>query len=272
MQESREWTPPGGTLGEILAETRRRVALLEGDRGPRELKPGARPYFDRPPRLDAALRRSTVAVIAEVKRRSPSRGPLNPRLSSGEQAARFERGGAAAISVLTEPTRFGGSLDDLREAALHSRLPLIKKDFHVSPLQLREAGDASAMLLIARALPPGELFMMLQVLDGVIETVVEVRSESELALALELGARIVGVNARDLESLEVDTAVPERLVPMIPPDVIAIWESGVSTRDDVERAAAAGVDAVLVGSALSLAEDPERLLATLTTVPRRPRG
>lgn len=272
MQESREWTPPSGTLGEILAETRKRIAHLEADREPRGLTEAARPFFDRPPRLDAALRRDTVAVIAEVKRRSPSRGVLNQGLSAGEQAARFERGGAAAISVLTEPTRFGGSLDDLHEAALHCRLPLLKKDFHVSPLQFREAGEASAMLLIARALPPGELFMMLQVLDGMIETVVEVRSESELALALTLGARIIGVNARDLESLEVDTAVPERLVPMIPPDVIAIWESGVSTRDDVERAAASGADAVLVGSALSLAADPEQLLATLTGIPRRRRG
>jgi indole-3-glycerol phosphate synthase len=267
------WLPPTGTLGEILAETRRRVALLEANRGAfRELKAMARQYPDGPPRLDAALRGPNVAVIAEVKRRSPSRGSLNPTLSAGEQAARFERAGAAAVSVLTEPTRFGGSLDDLDDAARHCRLPLLKKDFHVSPLQFQELGEASAMLLIARALPPGELFMMLDASRDLFETVVEVRTEAELAAALEFGARIIGVNARDLETLAVDERVPERLIPMIPPDVIAIWESGVSTRDDVERAAAAGADAVLVGSALSLAHDPEGLLSTLTTVPRRSRG
>jgi indole-3-glycerol phosphate synthase len=272
VQESREWVPPTGTLGEILAETRRHVAHLQSGKGRQDLKPMARPTLRRPPRLDDALRRQNVAVIAEVKRRSPSRGTLNATMSAGEQVARFERAGAAAISVLTERTRFGGSLDDLHDAALHCQLPLLKKDFHISPLQFREIGEASAALLIARALPPGELFMMLDAFNGMIETVVEVRTEHELAVALEFGARIIGVNARDLETLEVDDRVPARLIPQVPADVVAIWESGISTREDVERAAAAGADAVLVGSVLSLSSDPEELLATLTTVPRKPRG
>lgn len=276
MQES-EWTPPGGTLGEILAETRRRVASLEARRGkpvdldtvPDRVRPSS------PPSLERALRWPTISVVAEVKRRSPSRGKLNAGIRAGEQAERFERGGAAAASILTEPQHFGGSLNDLREAAVATRFPLLRKDFHISPVQLLEAynAEASAALLIARALRPRDLQIMIHAASAFpIEPVVEVRTANELELALAYGARIVGVNARDLESLEVDEAVPERLIPMIPPDVIAIWESGVSTRDDVERAAAAGADAVLVGSALSLADDPEQLLATMTTVPRRARG
>lgn len=276
MQESKQWTPPGGTLGGILAETAERVAALEAKRGKLvevgvQRGPGRRrslPPFGR-------LQRAHVCVIAEVKRRSPSRGSLNTALDAGGQAAKFERGGAAAASILTEPRHFGGSLDDLHAAAAATKFPLLRKDFHISPLQLREAHDAeaSAALLIARALHPRDLQIMLHAASECpIETVVEVRTEEELALALGFGARIIGVNARDLETLEVDDRVPARLIPKIPPHVMAIWESGISSRDDVERAASAGADAVLVGSALSLSEDPESLLATLTTVPRRARG
>ena len=273
MQAFQDWVPPGGTLGQILAETRERVRELEAGHG-RAPKRSARtrPGTDAPPSLEDALRGATVAVIAEVKRRSPSRGALNLALSAAQQGVSFERGGAAAISVLTEPSRFGGSLDDLHDVAKATRLPLLKKDFHISPVQAREVGDASAILLIARALPPDELCMMVERMRGMVETVVEVRSEPELELALRAGARIIGVNARDLETLEVDETVPERLIPMIPCDVVAVWESGSSTAQDVDRAAAAGADAVLVGSALSLSPNPEALLSRLTTIPRRPRG
>lgn len=216
-----------------------------------------------------------VAVIAELKRKSPSRGLLKPSLRAGDQAAAYERAGAAAISVLTEPHRFGGSIDDLREAADTTRIPLLKKDFHVSPAQLPEAvkSHASGVLLIARALPPHELSAMMTAASAAgLESVVEVRTERELETALSLGASIIGVNSRDLETLAVDVAVPARLIPMIPPSVVAIWESGVAREDDVRRAAAAGADAVLVGSALSMAADADALLATLAKVPRSPRG
>jgi indole-3-glycerol phosphate synthase len=277
VQESREWTPPVGTLGGILAESAERVKVLEARQAKAE--PGntiahrVRPLP--PASLAAALRRPNVSVIAEVKRRSPSRGELNAGLSAAAQARRFERAGAAAASILTEPRHFGGALDDLRDAAAATRFPLLRKDFHISPLQLVEAHDAgaSAALLIARALPPRDLQVMIHAASAFpIETVVEVRTGHELELALAYGARMIGVNARDLETLQVDDGVPERLIPTIPADVIAIWESGIATRADVERAAAAGADAVLVGSALSLSDDPEALLAALTTVPRRPRG
>ena len=279
MQASKEWLPPTGTLGEILADTRERVATIEREasrtRGTPgySWQPGPRPD-SRQPSLFEALRRQAVGVIAEVKRRSPSRGELRGSLDAGEQAATFERGGAAAISVLTEPKRFGGSIEDLRAAAVRTKLPLLKKDFHVSPYQLPEAGlnQASSVLLIARALPPHELsYMILAARAARLEPVVEVRSEAELETALELSASIIGVNARDLETLEVDQSVPERLIPMIPKGVVAIWESGIESVEDVRRAAAAGADAVLVGSALSLAADPAALLATMTAVPRQAR-
>jgi len=237
---------------------------------------------DRPPRpgrsrpsLRAALRNDSVSVIAEVKRRSPSKGDINPSLSAGDQARLYERGGAAAISVLTEPTRFGGSIQDLRDAAASTSIPLLKKDFHISVSQFDEAthGQASAILLIARAVPPNELLTLMTLARGAeLETVVEVRSENELEVALKGGAAIIGVNSRDLETLEIDERVPERLVPRIPADVIAIWESGVQSTADVRRAADAGADAVLVGSALSRSGDPVSLLRELVAVPRKARG
>ena len=280
MQASRSWEPPTGTLGEILAATRARIAghasgATTRRRGgaPSEAEP-LRPRTGDTPSLAQALRQPNVAVIAEIKRRSPSRGDLDVDLHAGEQASRFERGGAAAISVLTESARFGGSLEDLRAAAAATRLPLLKKDFHISPEQLPDAlfGQASAILLIARALPPRDLSgMMRMAAEMALECLVEVRTQEELEAALEGGARMVGVNARDLETLAVDESVPERLLPQIPADVVAVWESGIASRADVQRAADAGADAVLVGSALSLADDPAALLGTLTTIPRRPR-
>ncbi|MGH7677841.1 MAG: hypothetical protein ACRENU_05195 [Gemmatimonadaceae bacterium] len=134
MQASRTWAPPGGTLGRILEETRRRLPSLEGaaERRPRS-GPGAGES------LSTALQRETVAVIAEIKRRSPSKGTLNASIDAGTQAAAFERGGAAAISVLTEPTFFDGTIDDLRAARAAVKLPILKKDFHVDVSQLVEA-------------------------------------------------------------------------------------------------------------------------------------
>ena len=213
-----------------------------------------------------------MAVIGEIKRRSPSKGTLNASIDAGAQAAAFERGGAAAISVLTEPTFFDGTIDDLRAARAAVRLPILKKDFHVDVSQLVEAHQASAtaVLLIARALSPDELpKLMTAARELGLETVVEVRTEEELSRAVEAGAEIIGVNSRDLETLEVDERVPERLMQQIPPGTVRIWESGIRDVKDVERAAACGADAVLVGSTLSQAADPAGLLASLRGVARR---
>lgn len=278
MQASNGWVPPSGTLGEILEETRKRVTSIDRMSPPRGTSSPLLPDSPRPamkrPSLKAALRRDNVAVIAEVKRRSPSKGTINGALSAAVLARLYQNGGAAAVSILTEPARFGGSLQDLRDAAAATHLPLLKKDFHISVWQLPEAfeAQASAILLIARALPPQELLtLMARTREAGMETVIEVRSESELDLALTGGAEIIGVNSRDLETLHVDERVPERLMPMIPPTVIGIWESGVQNSDGVRRAADCGADAVLVGSALSRAEDPEGLLRTLTSVARKSR-
>lgn len=268
MQASRTWEPPGGTLGRILEDTRRRLPSIES--GPAGLPVGSTPGVRRS--LLAALQGIEVGIVAEIKRRSPSKGALNPWLDASSQAAAFERGGAAAISVLTEPSFFGGTLDDLRAARAAVQVPVLKKDFHLDVSQLIEARDAqaSAVLLIARALAPGHLpKLMAAARELELETVVEVRSESELERAIDSGAEIVGVNSRDLETLEVDERVPERLMPRIPAGIIRIWESGVRDVADVERAAACGADAVLVGSALSRATDPAAFLRSLQGVPRR---
>jgi indole-3-glycerol phosphate synthase len=227
------------------------------------------------PDFAAALTRSAVAVIAEVKRQSPSKGTINAAIDAGAQAAAYESGGAAAISVLTEPRHFGGSSSDLSQVRERVRIPVLKKDFHIDPIQLLEARalGASAALLIARALDPVLLAEMIGECARLgITSLVEVRSESELERALSGGATVVGVNSRDLESLVVDARVPERIVPLIPASIPAVWESGVQAAADVERAASFGADAVLVGSALSASADPVGAVEALAATPRRGRA
>jgi indole-3-glycerol phosphate synthase len=212
-----------------------------------------------------------VAVIAELKRRSPSRGEINVRLSPAAQAAAYQGGGAAAISVLTEEHHFGGSAEDFVVVRSTAAIPVLKKDFHVDPIQLLEARalGASAVLLIARAVEPALLSILVhEAAELGVEPFVEVRSEVELERVLATGARVVGVNSRDLESLSVDPAVTERLVPQIPRSRVAVAESGLATRSDVERVAQSGADAVLVGSALSAASDPASAVRGLTGVRR----
>ncbi|MFN2564481.1 MAG: indole-3-glycerol-phosphate synthase [Gemmatimonadaceae bacterium] len=272
MQAFPAWSPPGGTLGQIIAETRSRVDELKRRR--RELE-RAVAECGHPPALTAALRRWDVAVIAELKRRSPSGGEINSTLAPGVQAAAYVSGGAAAISVLTEPLHFGGSPDDLTAAREQAAVPVLRKDFHLDAVQLLEARvlGASAVLLIARALPPPTLRDLAAEAHTLgLEALVEVRSETELELALSTGAPLVGVNSRDLESLATDLGVSERLLPLIPQDRIGVAESGVRSRTDVERAASCGADAVLVGSLLSAAPDAAAAVRALTCVTRTPRA
>jgi indole-3-glycerol phosphate synthase len=270
---SRQWTPPVGVLGRIMAESADRVrAMSETER--RVIERAAAVAIARPPFLDA-FGGKMVAVIAEVKRKSPSKGPIREVMSADAQALSFARGGAAAISVLTEPQHFGGSLADLESARDHVDIPLLRKDFHSDAIQLIEAkaSGASAALLIARALAPAKLGELMSVADDLgLEPLVEVRTEAELMLALELGARVIGINSRDLESLDVDAGVPERLLPLVPNGVIAVAESGIETPQDVADRGRWGADAVLVGSVLSASDDPESAVRALTTVPRSPRA
>ena len=216
-----------------------------------------------------------MAVIAEVKRRSPSKGVINPGIDASAQALSYARGGAAALSILTEPSEFGGSPEDLRDARRATELPTLKKDFHVHPVQVLEARaiGASAVLLIARALPTDTLRAMSDFASELgVEVLVEVRSESELDDAMVIDNAVIGVNARDLETLIIDRDITPRLISQIPIDRIAIAESGVTARSDVERAAAAGADAVLVGSSISASADPTSAVAALTGVARTRRG
>lgn len=223
----------------------------------------------------AALKVGHVAVIAEVKRRSPSKGWINAAISAPHQAAAYATGGAAAISVLTEPVHFGGSNEDLLAVRAAVSIPVLKKDFHVDPVQLTEAKalGASAALLIARALSPDDLRRMLDAArDLSLETLVEIRDAEELARALEAGAGIIGINNRNLETLVIDPATSERLLASVPDSLVAIAESGVSGRADVARYAKAGADAVLVGSVISAADDPAAAVEELASVERVSRG
>jgi indole-3-glycerol phosphate synthase len=230
---------------------------------------------DAPPSFAQALARPDVAVIAEVKRQSPSKGVINAGIDAADQARAYASGGAAALSILTEPAEFGGSVADLLAARTVTLIPALKKDFHVHPIQALEAraAGASAMLLIARALAPDRLREMADAAaEQGVEILVEIRNEAELEDALAIDATLIGVNARDLETLIIEPAVTERLLRLIPPDRVAIAESGVKGRADVERAAALGADAVLVGSSISSASDPTAAVAALTGVRRSARG
>jgi indole-3-glycerol phosphate synthase len=248
------------------AEARARLLVNSGSAG-EVLKAG----FPVPGAFVSALRRPAVGILAELKRRSPSKGTLNDAIAAGPRAAEYERGGAAALSVLTEPERFGGSLDDLTAARVSARIPVLRKDFIVHPAQLAEArgAGASAILLIARALDPVRAQELASAATSFgLDVLFEIRDETELERAIEIRGCAIGVNTRNLETLDVDPAVGERLVPMIPADRVAVYESGVSTRADVERAARVGADAVLVGSSLSKAPDGAAAVAALAGVPR----
>ncbi|MHB0948147.1 MAG: indole-3-glycerol phosphate synthase TrpC [Gemmatimonadaceae bacterium] len=272
MQARPTWSEPTGTLGAIVGEAHERAAALLDRRGDLERAVREAPQ---PPSLAAALRRPHVAVLAEVKRRSPSKGTINAGICAPVQAAAYLAGGAAGISVLTEPAHFGGSAEDLPAVRAAVPLPVLRKDFHVAEIQLLEARalGASAALLIARALAPGRLAVLTAEAHRLgLEVLVEVRDERELDDALHSSAAMIGVNNRNLESLVIDPGTSERLIPRIPPRFVAIAESGMASRDDVARAAQAGADAVLVGSAISAADDPAQALRALTQVLRRPRG
>jgi indole-3-glycerol phosphate synthase len=196
---------------------------------------------------------------------------INPSMNVADQAAAYEKGGARGISVLTEPTRFSGSNDDLTTARTATTLPLLRKDFHVEVVQLFEAKalGAAAALVIVRAVDPKRLRELVDASREIaLELVVEVRDEAELELALSLGVSIIGVNNRDLETLEIDANTSARLVPLIPRSIIAIAESGVSSATDVAALAAAGADAVLVGSAISASREPETAVRALTGIAR----
>jgi indole-3-glycerol phosphate synthase len=215
----------------------------------------------------AALRRADgLAVIAEVKRRSPSRGDLRADLDAASLAAAYERGGAAALSVLTDHEFFAGSPADLAAAHAASGLPVLRKDFTVSARDVHDARlmGADAVLLIAAALAPTELAALHTLATGLgLDALVEIHDEDELAVALDANATLIGVNQRDLVTFEVDHDRAVRMAAAIPAAVVRVAESGVRGGADARALATAGYDAVLVGEALVTATDPARLIRDL---------
>ena len=267
-----KWQPPKGVLADLVASARVRAeALVRAGVGGDVLHAG----FPAPGAFVSALRRPTVGVIAEIKRRSPSKGTLNDELRAGLRSCEYERGGASAISVLTEPDRFGGCLADLTEVRKSVRIPPLRKDFIVHPIQLSEARSAGAcaVLLIARALDPSLAAELAGVAGSLgLDVLYEVRDEEELAQAMDVRACAIGINTRNLETLEIDPTVGERLLRLVPPERVAVYESGIVTRADVERAASWGADAVLVGSSLSKVADGAAAVRALTGVRAVRRG
>ncbi len=217
----------------------------------------------------AALGATTeLTVIAEIKRRSPSKGALHVDLDPADLARAYARGGAACLSVLTDEEFFGGSTTDLQAARAAVDLPVLRKDFTVSGHDVCDARlmGADAVLLIAAALAPDELVELHDLAAAVgLDALVEVHDESELEVALRAGATIVGVNQRDLVTFEVDHDRAARMAPAIPAGVVRVAESGVRDAADAARLAAAGYDAILVGESLVTADDPAAALRALLT-------
>lgn len=270
FSSSASWTFPDGTLGQLTRDARQRADAVASTLP--ELRAAA---LDARPAVPfaAALRGERVRVIAEVKRASPSKGPIAAGLDAAAQAAAYVSGGAAAISVLTEPTRFGGSLDDLTAVAASVDVAVIRKDFLVHPVQLWEAraGGASAALLIVRALAPDQLARLMDTAaEAGLATLVEIRDLAELERALAVGATVIGVNNRNLETLVIDPTTAPAVIPHIPASCIAVAESGMRTPADIAPAADAGADAILVGSAVSASADPSADVRALASIARRP--
>ncbi len=224
-------------------------AELLGRLGP---VPRGRPFSE-------ALIAEGISLIAEMKRSSPSKGPIRPDAGVTDIVTAYQEGGASAVSVLTEPKWFGGSLDDLREARAAITLPILRKDFIVDPYQLVEArvAGADAALLIVAALGRERLEDLMHTAAELgLDCLVEVHDEDEVEVAVEAGAEIIGVNNRDLHSLDVDLQTTYRLLSDIPAGTVVVAESGITTRRDVRDLEDAGVDAILVGEALMRTPDP----------------
>lgn len=267
-------------LDEILATKRDEVTVLH--------QPGTRDVIrraaiDAPPPRDfvGVVRRQAreagrLAVIAELKRRSPSKGDLAPDLDPAGTASSYATGGATCLSVLTDGPYFGGSVADLQVARATVGVPVLRKDFTIDADQVYETRGigADAVLLIVAAIPDDEVLRELHELadDLRLGAIVEVHDERELDRALALSPDVVGINARDLGTFREDLGVGESLVARLPPSTLAIAESAIRSVDDARRMADAGFDGVLVGEALVRADDPAALVRGLRALPTRRRG
>jgi indole-3-glycerol phosphate synthase len=207
-----------------------------------------------------------ISLIAEMKRASPSRGPIRPGASVAEIVTAYQDAGARAVSVLTESAHFGGSLDDLAEARAACDLPLLRKDFVIDPYQVLEAraAGADAVLLIVAALGRERLGELMGAASDLgMDSLIEVHDEDEVEVAVEAGAELLGINNRDLHSLEVDLGTTFRLMADVPAGTVVVAESGITERGHVADLEDAGVDAILVGEALMRADDPAHAVRDL---------
>ena len=254
-------------LATIVAATRHIVAVREARESFDALAGRAESTAVRPGAFRGALSRAgRINVIAECKRRSPSRGVLRPEYDPVAIAGSYESAGAAAISVLTEPTFFDGALEHLAAVRAAVQIPLLRKDFVVSEYQLLEAraAGADAVLLIVAALSQHELERLSMAARNLgLDTLVEVHDEVELARAIDAGADVIGVNNRNLRTLTVDVEASERLIGRMPSGVIGVSESGLKTSADLKRLKALGYRAFLIGERFMTAPDPGAQLAGL---------
>jgi indole-3-glycerol phosphate synthase len=264
--------PVASVLDEIVAGVRKDVATRQAALPldvVKELAAAARPARD----AWTALRAAGVGVIAEVKRRSPSKGALAVIGDPAALAAQYQAGGARMISVLTEQRRFGGSLDDLDAVRAAVQIPVLRKDFVIGSYQVHEARahGADVVLLIVAALEQNALIGLRERIESLgMTALVEVHTEEEASRALDAGAKVIGVNARDLRTLDVDRSTFERIAPGLPSGVVKIAESGVRGPLDLIEYAAAGADAVLVGETLVTGADPRQAVAELVTAGSHP--
>jgi indole-3-glycerol phosphate synthase len=254
-------------LDEILAHKRRELEAARRRVAPEAMERAARGVQDPPRGFRARLAGGEgLRVVAELKRRSPSRGEIRPDLDPVACAEELEAAGAACLSVLTDARFFGGDLELLAAVRRAVALPLLRKDFVLDAYQVDEtrAGGGDAVLLIAAALAPAELAALRRRAAGLgLDALVEVHDEDELCAALDAGADLVGINNRDLRSFEVDLGVTERLAPRVPPDVLVVAESGIFTHDQAQRLRSAGARAFLVGESLMREADVGQALRKL---------
>jgi indole-3-glycerol phosphate synthase len=257
--------PLGTCLEELLRSTRRRVAEAKGHLPQRELEVLAR-KAPSPRNFASALGGPGTAIIAEIKRASPSRGDLCAHLDPALLARAYWRAGAVALSVLTEPEFFRGSFEDLARAREATPIPVLAKGFFLDPYQLYQARayGADAILLIARVLGERQLAELMAEAHSLgMAPLVEMHRKEEVRTALGAGTRLIGINNRDLENFSVDINTTIRLMPLIPKGVLVVSESGIKSQEDIEILKKSGVGAFLVGEALILAPDPEQKLREL---------
>jgi indole-3-glycerol phosphate synthase len=253
-------------LDELVGATREALHRRKRERPLAELEaeagsaPEGRPFAE-------ALSRPGTSLIAEHKRRSPSAGTIREGTSCADVVRAYERGGAAALSVLTEEAHFGGKLADLHEARAASELPVLRKDFTIDPYQLYEAkaARADAVLLVVGAMTQRELAALYREAHSLdLDAVVEIHNEEELDRALEVDADVLGINNRDLEDFSVDIQRTFDLLADIPAGKVVVSESGIQSRNQIDELEQVGVDAVLIGEALMRAPDPEAAVRELT--------